>query len=91
MNTAAVKTQMPTYNEYEVEREKRYILGDTPIMIERLKEGYLQIMNTAEIAREYGYISPKFMAVVSELMQDVYFKFKERLEAEKMTTNTIKL
>lgn len=85
MNTNVLKSQ-PTLDEYQADQRRRYLLGDTPIMIEKLKEGYLQIINTAEIAREYGYISPKFMAVVSELMQDVYFKFKERLEAEKLNT-----
>lgn len=59
--------------------KKRYVLGDRRLLIERLKESYIDIMQVAEIAHQEHYISPKFRAVVSELISDLYYNFVERL------------
>ena len=53
-------------------------------VIENLKEGYLRIMQTIINSRENEFISPRFAATANQLMQEFYFKFKERLEDKEL-------
>lgn len=71
---------------YKADREQRYVLGEPKIMIERLKDGYTEMMQVAEMAQQHGFISSKFRAVYNQLIQEVYFKMKERLELNKTAT-----
>ena len=66
------------------QQKKIYYLNDRRIMIENLKEGYLQIMQTIINSRENEFISPRFAATANQLMQEFYFKFKERLEDKEL-------
>ena len=61
-----------------------YHLNDRRKMIEDLKEGYLRIMQTIINSRESEFISPRFAATANQLMQEFYFKFKERLEDKEL-------
>lgn len=60
--------------------EKNYTLGDRRRLIERLKESYIDIVQVADTALKYKYVSPKFRAVVVGLITNLYFKFVERLQ-----------
>jgi len=66
------------------QQKKIYYLNDRRIMIENLKEGYLRIMQTIINSRENEFISPRFAATANQLMQEFYFKFKERLEDKEL-------
>ena len=73
---------MKTIEEIRGNEQRRFELGDPRIMVERLKEGYISLCNTAKTAADYGYIEPKFAATFNNLVAECFYRMKQRLESQ---------
>jgi hypothetical protein len=73
---------MKTIEEIRENEQRRFELGDPRIMVERLKEGYISLCNTAKTAADYGYIEPKFAATFNNLVAECFYRMKQRLESQ---------
>ena len=76
------QAEAQAFEQMQAEATRRFELGDPRIMVERLKEGYISLCNTAKTAADYGYVEPKFAATFNNLVAECFYRLKQRLESQ---------
>lgn len=67
----------------QTETEKAvYTLNDPRKMLEDAKESYIRMIQTVQLAQQCNLVSAKFAGVAVELLGDVFYTLKDRLQPQ---------